>query len=89
MRPFPDGWVRPGNPRVVHHVLNFLDVHGQGRALDAKDPGPGYTSFGGPGARPSAAWLRPPRFSEANQVGGFHRRSIVSTARLDSSDQPG
>ncbi|HEU4752526.1 MAG TPA: redoxin domain-containing protein, partial [Armatimonadota bacterium] len=39
--------IRPGNPRVVHHVLNFIDVSGKGRALDAKDAAPGYDS--GPG----------------------------------------
>lgn len=44
---------RPGNPRVVHHALAFLDKSGQARALDAKDPGPGYGTFGGPGFLPS------------------------------------
>jgi mono/diheme cytochrome c family protein len=38
---------RPGNPRVVHHVVSFIDTSGKGRELDAKDPGPGYSS--GPG----------------------------------------
>lgn len=48
--------VRPGNPRVVHHVLNFLDASGRGRALDQKDPGPGYDSGpGGVGFLPSGA----------------------------------
>ncbi len=40
---------RPGNPAIVHHVLFFLDTSGAARARDAADPGPGYTSFGGPG----------------------------------------
>lgn len=39
--------VRPGNPRVVHHVLNFIDTTGRARELDAKDSAPGYNS--GPG----------------------------------------
>lgn len=39
--------VRPGNPRVVHHVLNFIDTSGRARALDERDPAPGYNS--GPG----------------------------------------
>jgi peroxiredoxin len=39
--------IRPGNPRVVHHVLNFIDTSGRGRELDEKDPGAGYDS--GPG----------------------------------------
>lgn len=38
---------RPGNSRVVHHVVSFVDATGQGRKLDAADPGPGYDS--GPG----------------------------------------
>ncbi len=40
---------RPGNRRVVHHMMAFLDTHGYGRERDAADPGPGYTSFSGPG----------------------------------------
>jgi len=40
---------RPGNRRVVHHVLAFLDTHGYGRERDAADAGPGYTSFSGAG----------------------------------------
>lgn len=45
--------VKPGNPRVVHHTLNFFDGSGQGRELEKKqrekdkglqpaDFGPGY-----------------------------------------------
>ncbi|MGV3720953.1 MAG: hypothetical protein ACO1SX_08580, partial [Actinomycetota bacterium] len=37
----------PGNPRVVHHVVSFVDRSGKARELDAKEPGPGYAS--GPG----------------------------------------
>jgi peroxiredoxin/mono/diheme cytochrome c family protein len=48
--------VRPGNPRVLHHVLNFVDTTGQGRKLDEKDPLPGYNSGpGGIGFLPSGA----------------------------------
>ncbi len=39
---------RPGNARVVHHVLGFVDVKGEGRKKDAAEPGPGYTCFSGP-----------------------------------------
>jgi len=39
--------VKPGNARVLHHVLAFLDSSGKGRELDAKDPLPGYNA--GPG----------------------------------------
>jgi peroxiredoxin len=44
--------VRPGNPRVVHHTVNFIDTTGAGRKLqaaaeakrtaDEPDRGPGY-----------------------------------------------
>jgi len=39
--------VRPDNRAVVHHVIAYLDSTGQGRKLDEKDPGPGYTVDGG------------------------------------------
>lgn len=46
--------VRPGNARVVHHVLTFLDVNGRARSLDQRHEGPGYiTSAGYPGFLPS------------------------------------
>ena len=44
---------RPGNSKVVHHALMFLDNSGAGRAKDEAEPGPGYASFGGPGIVPS------------------------------------
>jgi len=44
---------RPGNRKVVHHALLFLDSSGAARKKDEADPGPGYTSFGGPGFLPS------------------------------------
>ncbi|MGO9466438.1 MAG: hypothetical protein ACLQIB_06675 [Isosphaeraceae bacterium] len=40
---------RPGNRRVVHHVIAYLDTHGYGRERDAAEAGPGYSSFSGPG----------------------------------------
>jgi hypothetical protein len=45
--------IRPGNPRVVHHVLAAFDVTSQARAKDEADPDPGYRSFGGFGIFPS------------------------------------
>lgn len=39
---------RPGNPRVVHHALFFLDTSGEARRLDAQTSEPGYPCFGGP-----------------------------------------
>jgi hypothetical protein len=44
---------RPGNPRVVHHALFFLDTSGEARKLDAETPDPGYPCFGGPQIQPS------------------------------------
>jgi mono/diheme cytochrome c family protein len=40
---------RPGNRRVVHHVLSYVDVTGKARERDEKEPGPGYSCFSGPG----------------------------------------
>jgi peroxiredoxin len=62
--------VRPGNPRVVHHTLNFLDHTGQGKNLEdrerkrtkkpnEKDSGPGYSVAMGVGFLPQgnlAGW---------------------------------
>ena len=45
----------PGNKRVVHHAVLFLDDKGQARKLDAASPEPGYANFGGPGFLPSGA----------------------------------
>lgn len=41
--------VHPGDRETVHHVLTFIDTTGVSQQLDDKDPGPGYTCFGGPG----------------------------------------
>ena len=44
---------RPGNRRVVHHAILYLDSTGAARKKDQSDPGPGYASFGGPGFLPT------------------------------------
>ncbi len=58
--------VKPGNPRVVHHTLNFIDTDGEGRALEKSaqarekrtkkpgdyDTGPGYSFAMGVGFAP-------------------------------------
>lgn len=44
---------RPGNPQIVHHSLIFFDVTAAATRLDARDPLPGYASFGGPGFLPA------------------------------------
>jgi hypothetical protein len=43
--------IRPGNRRIVHHVILFLDTTGAARRKEKenRDGQPGYTSFGGPG----------------------------------------
>ena len=51
--------VRPGNRKIVHHIVTYIDRAGVSAELDARDPGPGYTSFGGPGfnnAVPLSGW---------------------------------
>lgn len=60
--------VRPGNKRVVHHTLNFLDTQGRGRKLeeeekqrprqpDEPDHGPGYSVSMGVGFFPPSGGL--------------------------------
>lgn len=41
--------VKPGNAKIVHHVIAYADPTGLSVQLDANEPGPGYTCFGGPG----------------------------------------
>lgn len=41
--------IKPGDPTTVHHVIAYIDTDGSSQKLDDADPGPGYTSFGGPG----------------------------------------
>jgi hypothetical protein len=40
---------RPGNPRVVHHLMAFIEIAGLGRARDQEDTEPGYSSYSGAG----------------------------------------
>lgn len=49
--------VKPGNRKVVHHVIAFLDEKGVSNSLDGKDKDgqPGYSGFGGPGFMPDGA----------------------------------
>ena len=41
--------ILPGNRKIVHHVVTFLDLTGRSVELDRAEAGPGYTCFGGPG----------------------------------------
>ncbi len=43
---------RPGNAKVVHHVIGGVDTKRRGRVLDEADPKPGYRVFGGFGFLP-------------------------------------
>jgi len=50
--------VVPGNREVVHHVIMFnvdAETAPELQAMDDAEPGPGYTCFGGVGAR--ASWI--------------------------------
>jgi hypothetical protein len=40
--------VLPGNRRIVHHVITYLDRGKTSAELDRVEPGPGYDCFGGP-----------------------------------------
>src|SRR5262249_4372435 len=48
---------RPGNRRVVHHALFFLDTSGAARKKEKEndDGQPGFSSFGGPGFLPTGS----------------------------------
>ncbi len=46
--------VVPGNPGAVHHVMLYQDISVTPALLDAADPLPGYTSFGGTGSTSSS-----------------------------------
>lgn len=46
--------MRPGNPRVVHHVVMRLDRSRTARLFDERDPGPGYEGMAWGEARPPA-----------------------------------
>jgi hypothetical protein len=37
---------RPGNKKVVHHALMFLDTTGESRRKDEQDKAPGFSGFG-------------------------------------------
>jgi mono/diheme cytochrome c family protein len=44
---------KPGNPKVVHHILGAFDVTGRAREIDKTSPEPGYKTFGGYGSMPN------------------------------------
>ncbi|MBI2922658.1 MAG: redoxin family protein [Planctomycetes bacterium] len=52
--------IRPGNPRVVHHVIAYVDTSGVSENLDASAPGIGYPGEG--------TW---PGFIPTGEMGGW------------------
>ncbi|MBA2117157.1 redoxin domain-containing protein [Bremerella alba] len=46
---------KPGDASVVHHSILYLDDSGKSRSKDKASPGPGYSTFGGPGFVPSGS----------------------------------
>ena len=91
---------RAGNKRIVHHAIIGLDTTQQAQALDAADPGYGYTQFGGFGFNPVeamwAGWVSgsQARFFPAGMGKKLYRRASVllqlhygpsATTQTDSS----
>jgi hypothetical protein len=66
---------RPGNRKVVHHALFFLDTTGKARELDADDEGVGYSMMGGVGFVPTGGlggWA--PGYTPRRLPAGIARR---------------
>jgi mono/diheme cytochrome c family protein len=59
---------RPGNPRIVHHAILFLDTSGEARRRETA-PGQGYSCVGGPG------------LDITGSLGGWAPGAMPSTAR--------
>ena len=81
--------IKPGNPRVVHHTLNFFDTTGKARELEEaekarkkkpgeQDHGPGYSVAMGIGlvANPNAA--RPGTTTPVGGIGGWAPGQLAS-----------
>lgn len=85
---------RPGNPRVVHHALVFLDTSGTARKLSAASEDGSYSCLGGPGFPPSgmlAGWapgaapaLDPPALAQPLPEGS----DLVVQIHYHSSGKP-
>ena len=64
--------VRPGNPRILHHAVNYTDISGRARQLDSDarkqspgpDHGPGYES-------PMGIGFTPKKVGEIGVFGGW------------------
>lgn len=74
---------RAGNKRIVHHAIIGLDTTQRAQALDAADPGEGYTQFGGFGFSPLednwAGWVSgtQARFYPAGMGKKLYRRASL------------
>ena len=85
---------RPGNAKVVHHVLYYLDTTGTARAKDGADPMPGYSGFGDPGFESAASFLgwvpgAQMRFYPPEIGARFHKNSdLVIQVHYAPSDEP-
>jgi hypothetical protein len=76
-----DRWVTgvefmPDQRAVVHHAILYADPTGQTTAMDAADPGPGFTISGGDAGFHPAPWI------DGWAVGGTPRFSPPGTAVL-------
>jgi hypothetical protein len=73
---------KPGNMKVVHHILAAYDSTGNARKLDEADPGPGYaTSGGGYGRLPNGLPFFPSGQLWGWAPGRTPRLSPAGTAR--------
>lgn len=73
---------RPGNRRVVHHSIMYLDTSRIARMRDRLDPKPGYGTFGAPGFVPAGdvgGWA--PGY-EAKHLSGGHARYVPKGSDL-------
>ncbi|HVL40399.1 MAG TPA: hypothetical protein VM328_13500 [Fimbriimonadaceae bacterium] len=88
--------VRPGNPKVVHHVIGFLDASGRSHELEKgqNDGQEGYVTFGGPGFIPSGSlggWAPGLRIRETAPGTAFELRpgtTIVMQVHYHKSGKP-
>ena len=63
---------RPGNPRVVHHILSYVDTTGEARQKDAADQTPGY-------------FARKPVKRTVHRAGAWNPALVLDPKRPDAS----
>jgi mono/diheme cytochrome c family protein len=47
--------IHPGNTKVLHHTILYMNTDGSAREKDKETAEPGYRCFGGPGVRPAGS----------------------------------